>query len=153
MNTLFEELGKAFELKPFKAKTYSPLVLAYIGDSIYDLIIRTLIVNKGSKAVGKMHKEASSYVNAKTQAAMYHAVVPFLSEEEMDAMKRGRNANSGRTPKNADLKTYKHATGFEALIGFHYVSDNMSRIVELIEIGLRDLELGKKDNNGEKKAK
>lgn len=140
MSDLFKYLEQNLNLTEFKPKTYSPLTLAYIGDSIYDLIIRTLIMNNGSKAVGKMHKEASTYVNANTQGRMYHAVTPFLSEEEMAVMKRGRNANSGRAPKNSDLTTYKHATGFEALLGYLYISDRLDRIVELIKIGIEDMQ-------------
>lgn len=147
MSELLDHLNRAFELKEFKPHTYSPLALAYIGDSIFDLVIRTLIMNKGSKAVGKMHKEASSYVNANTQARMYQTIMPHLSEEEMAVMKRGRNAKSGRLPKNADLTTYKHATGFEALLGHLYISGSMDRVVELISIGLMEEELGKKDVN------
>lgn len=148
MSDLLTLLSSEFDTKPFKPHTYSPLALAYIGDSIYDLIIRTLIMNKGCKAVGKMHKEASSYVNAKTQSDMYHAITPYLTEGEFDIMKRGRNAKSGRTPKNADLRTYKHSTGFEALLGHLYISNQLERVVKLIKIGLDDHEEGKKDHNG-----
>ena len=151
MNDLLTILTSSFDLKPFKPHTYSPLALAYIGDSIYDLIIRTLIMNKGCKAVGKMHIEASSYVNANTQCNMYHAITPHLTEDEMDVMKRGRNAKTGRTPKNADLRTYKHSTGFEALLGHLYISNQLERVVELIKIGLEDHEEGKKDQNGKEK--
>lgn len=134
-------------MKVFKPKTYSALTLAYIGDSIYDLIIRTLIMSRGNKAVGKMHKEASTYVNANSQGQMYHAVIPYLSEEEMAVMKRGRNANSGRTPKNANMSAYKHATGFESLLGHLYISDKTDRVVELIKIGLVDMDNRKKEEN------
>ena len=134
----FEGLEKHLTLEPFKANTYSPLALAYIGDSIYDLVIRTMVMNQGSKAVGKMHKEVSGYVNANAQAKIYYAIADQLTEEEQGAFKRGRNANTKSTPKNADLKTYKHATGFEAVLGYLYLQGNMDRLLELIAMGLKE---------------
>lgn len=136
----FDELNQHMSLNEFKTNTYSPIALAYIGDSIYDLVIRTMVMNRGAKAVGKMHKEVSSYVNANAQAQIYYKIEPLLSEEEQAAFKRGRNAKSNSTPKNADLKTYKHATGFEAVLGYLYLSGNLARIFELIAFGLKDVE-------------
>jgi len=132
----FEELNRQLNLDPFKVHTYSPISLAYIGDSIYDLVIRTMIMNKGAKAVGKMHKEANSYVNANAQAQIYFKVAELLTEEEQAVFRRGRNAKSGSTPKNADLKTYKQATGFEAVLGYLYLKDDLPRVFELIGLGL-----------------
>lgn len=134
----FEGLDKHLNLEPFKPNTYSPLSLAYIGDSIYDLVIRTMVMNQGNKAVGKMHKEVSSYVNAKAQAQIYFKVANKLTEEEQAAFKRGRNAKSNSTPKNADLKTYKHATGLEAVLGYLYLQGKLDRIFELIALGLEE---------------
>ena len=135
---LLEGLNQHLKLEPFKTNTYSPVALAYMGDSIYDLIIRTMVVNKGAKAVGKMHKEVSGYVNAKAQAEIYYKIEPLLTEEERAVFRRGRNAKSNSTPKNADLKTYKHATGFEAILGYLYMSDNLDRIIELVALGLNE---------------
>lgn len=137
---LFDEMTRHLSLEPFKPNTYSPLALAYIGDSIYDLTIRTIIMNAGNKAVGRMHKEASSYVNANTQARIYFKVAEHLTEEEQAVFKRGRNAKSGSAPKNADLATYKHATGFEAVLGWLYLKGERARIFELMAIGLKALE-------------
>ena len=135
---LFEGFNQHLKLEPFKKNTYSPIVLAYMGDSIYDLIIRSMVVNKGAKAVGKIHKEVSSYVNAKAQADIYYKIEPILTEEERAVFRRGRNAKSNSTPKNADLKTYKHATGFEAILGYLYMSGNLDRIMELVALGLEE---------------
>lgn len=145
MSDIVNKISEVLALKTFKPNTYSPVVLAYIGDSVYELIVRTMIVSEGSKAVAKMHNEARGYVNANAQATMYHAVLPYLSEEEQDVLKRGRNAKSGRAPKSADLQTYKHATGFEALIGYLYISDRVDRVIELIHIGIKAYNEGKKD--------
>lgn len=137
MDNFWNYLEK-LNVKEMKAHTYSPLALAYIGDSIYDLIIRTYIMSKGSKQVGKMHKEVSAYVNAGAQAVMYRKIEPILTEEELSVMKRGRNAKSKSIPKNADLITYKCATGFETLIGYLYITKEMERVFELIGIGIED---------------
>lgn len=147
MSDIVNRISETFDLKSFKPNTYSPVTLAYIGDSIYELVIRTIIMSGGSKAVAKMHNESRGFVNANTQAVMYHAVMPILTEEEADVMKRGRNAKSGRAPKSADLQTYKHATGFEALIGYLYISDQVDRVIELIKIGIDAYNDGKKGDN------
>ncbi len=131
-----EILEQQLKLKPFKTNTYSPIALAYIGDSIYDLVIRTWVLSQGAKAVGRIHKEVSGYVNANAQAQIYHRISDQLSDAEIAAFKRGRNAKSGSTPKNADLKTYKTATGFEAVLGYLYMEGQMARIIELIRMGL-----------------
>lgn len=145
LNDFLTFLEKELSLDEMKVHTYSPLALAYIGDSIYDLIIRTYIISKGSKAVGKMHKESSLYVNAKTQAMIYHTIKDTLTEEELSVMKRGRNAKSGSKPKNTDLITYKHATGFETLIGYLYVTKQLERLVALIATGLKTTQLTQSD--------
>ncbi|MDF1616678.1 Mini-ribonuclease 3 [Petrocella sp. FN5] len=149
VNDFLTFLEKELSLDEMKVHTYSPLALAYIGDSIYDLIIRTYIISKGSKAVGKMHKEASIYVNAKTQAKIYHTIKDTLTDEEMSVMKRGRNAKSGSKPKNTDLITYKHATGFETLIGYLYVTKQLERLVALIATGLKTTQLTQSNNISE----
>lgn len=133
---LFEGLNQHLKLEAFKTNSYSPIALAYMGDSIYDLVIRTMVVNEGAKAVGKIHKEVSGYVNAKAQAEIYYKIEPILTEEERAVFRRGRNAKSNSTPKNTDLKTYKHATGFEAILGYLYMLGNLDRIIELIALGI-----------------
>lgn len=146
VNDFLTFLERELSLDEMKVHTYSPLALAFIGDSIYDLIIRTYIISKGSKAVGKMHKESSLYVNAKTQAKIYHAIKDTLTEEELSVMKRGRNAKTGSKPKNTDLITYKHATGFETLIGYLYITKQLERLVALIAAGLKTTQLTQPDD-------
>lgn len=113
-------------------KTYSPLTLAFIGDSIFDLIIRTYIVESGNAPVNKLHKRASKLVQASAQAELYHLIKDQLTEEETAVFKRGRNAKSYTSAKNAGILEYRTATGLEALIGFLYLSDQMDRLMELI---------------------
>lgn len=114
--------------------SYSPLTLAYIGDAIYELIIRSMIVTEGNAPVNKMHKRSSSFVKAETQAEFIKYMLDneLLSEEEMRIYKRGRNAQSYTKAKNASVTDYRMATGFEALVGYLYLSGQSERMMELV---------------------
>ncbi|MDE7300455.1 MAG: ribonuclease III [Lachnospiraceae bacterium] len=116
-------------------RTYSPLTLAYIGDSIYDLIIRTMLVERGNSQVNKLHHRASAFVKAAAQREIMQAIEPMLTEEEHGYYKRGRNAKSFTTAKNASILEYRVATGFEALIGFLYLTGRTERMFELVKAG------------------
>ena len=130
---------EAFRLKDVDAGMYSPLVLAYVGDAVYEIMIRTKVVNGGSVQVNKLHKHSAALVKAETQAKMVLALMEELTEEEMAVYKRGRNAKSYTMAKNASMKDYRMATGFEALIGFLYLSDQDHRLVELVSHGLEKI--------------
>lgn len=117
-------------------RTYSPLTLAYIGDGIYDLVIRSLIVSKGNKPVNQLHRETSELVKAGAQADMIEILLPKLTEEELEIYKRGRNAKSATMAKNATMMGYRKATGFEALIGYLYLKNDTSRMIYLIKSAL-----------------
>ncbi|MCR5468843.1 MAG: ribonuclease III [Lachnospiraceae bacterium] len=127
---------ETFELREPDLKTYSPLTLAYIGDAIYDLVIRTMVVEKGNTAPNKLHKKTSEIVKAKSQAEAYEKIKDVLSEEETEAFRRGRNAKSYTMAKNASMSDYRKATGFEALLGYLYLSDRMDRVMELTALAL-----------------
>ena len=131
-----EYLRDAFGLRDVDLRTYSPLTLAYIGDAIYDLIIRTLIVKQGDSRPEKMHKRASALVKASAQAEMIERLLPMLTEEEHAIYKRGRNAKSYTMAKNATMLDYRKATGFEALMGYLYLKEDMSRLIDLVKAGL-----------------
>lgn len=133
---LHEYLRQSFGLEEFDPRQYSPLALAYIGDGIYDIIIRSIVLSRGNVPVNKLHKESSSFVKASAQMEMYHAIMDILTEEEMGIFKRGRNAKSYTSAKNATITEYRIATGFEALLGYLYLCDRMNRIVELVQYGL-----------------
>lgn len=122
-------------------RTYSPLALAYIGDSIYDVIIRTVVVERGNQSTKKLHRTAVRYVNAGTQARMAESLQDVFTEEEEEVYRRGRNAKSNSTAKNASLADYRKATGMEALLGYLYLQDRMDRAVELVKWGLGNLGL------------
>ena len=118
------------------ANEYSPLVLAYMGDAVYELYIRSMIVSDKNMQVNKLHKEATSYVKAKAQSEIVEKLIPHLTEEELTVYKRGRNAHSYTSAKNADIVDYRRATGFEALIGYLYITGNTERIDEILKIGI-----------------
>ena len=120
-------------------RTYSPLVLAYIGDAVYEVVIRTKVINHGSMQVNKMHKKSSSLVKAETQASLIKVLEEELTEEELAAFKRGRNAKSVSTAKNASVIDYRMATGFESLIGYLYLSEQYERMITLISHGLEKI--------------
>ena len=122
-----------FSDKKLNPKEYSPLPLAYIGDSVYDLFVRTKIIEKGNRHVTDMHKEAVKFVKAHSQAESIHAIEDKLTEDEVRVLKWGRNAKS-TPPKNADVTDYRYATGFEALIGYLYVSGEEDRLKEVLNM-------------------
>ncbi len=133
---MMEYLREQFGFADADLRTYSPLTLAYIGDSIYDLVIRTLIVKHGNSQPNKLHKKASSMVKASAQAEMIEKLLPILTEEEMAVYKRGRNAKSYTKAKNATTLDYRKATGFEALMGYLYLKEDLERMIDLIKLAL-----------------
>ena len=114
-------MREVFQMEEVDVRDYSPLTLAFIGDGIYDLIIRTLIVNRGNKQVQKLHLETSALVQASTQSKMMRCLQEILTEEEHAVYKRGRNAKSVSPAKNQSVTDYRRATGFEALLGYLYL--------------------------------
>lgn len=119
----------------------SPIVLAYIGDSIYEVYIRRYILGKNKDCkVNDLHKKSTKYVKAKAQADAILGLRDFLSEEEWAVVKRGRNVKSHTTPKNAVLSDYKYATGYEALIGYLYMKNEIARVEEIVSKGISIIE-------------
>ena len=120
-------------------RSFSPLTLAYIGDAVYEIVIRTIIVEKGNAPVNKLHHKASSLVKAVAQKAAMEKILPLLTEEEEAVYKRGRNAKSYTSAKNASVIDYRIATGFEALMGFLYLTGRNERMLELVKIAVNNL--------------
>lgn len=120
-------------------KSYSPLVFAYIGDCVYELIIRCKLVLDANEQVQKLHKKATSLVKAETQARIIVAVMDELEEDEVAVYKRARNAKQHTTPKNGKLGEYHKATGFEAVVGYLYLLGREDRILYLVKRGLDSL--------------
>ena len=132
-------LKEQFELPDVDVRSYSPLVLAYIGDAVYELMIRTHVVSHGSMQVNKMHKKSASLVKAQTQAELIKILEPELTPLEHAAYKRGRNAKSVTMAKHATMIDYRMATGFEALMGYLYLTEQFDRLVELAGYGLEKI--------------
>lgn len=133
-------MQEMFQMKEVDIKEYSPLTLAYIGDSIYDLIIKSLVLNQGNRPVQKLHGLTSSYVQASAQSRMMRAMQEHLTEQEHAIYKRGRNAKSVSPAKNQSVTDYRRATGFEALLGYLYLNKEYGRLLELVKLGLESLE-------------
>lgn len=129
-------IKEMLNLKEVDVNSYSPLVLAYIGDCVFDLIIKTMVVSEGNRQVQKMHSETSSYVQASAQSLMMRAMQEHLTEEEHSVYRRGRNVKSVSPAKNQTITDYRRATGFEALIGYLYLKKRYQRLMELVKIGL-----------------
>lgn len=121
-------------------ESYSPLALAYIGDSVFDVMIRTIEVSKVNKQVNKYHRDVSKIVCATAQAKMILAILDKLTEEEQAVYKRGRNAKSYMKAKNASTIDYRNATGFEALLGYLYLKEDFKRLTDVVKIALEVLE-------------
>ena len=118
---------------------YSPLVLAYLGDAVYELVIRTRVVNRGNTQVNKMHRMTAGLVKAEAQAKMYMLLEEELTEEEQAVYRRGRNAKSATMAKHATMRDYRMATGFEALMGWLYLNGRQERLTELVSLGLKKM--------------
>lgn len=136
-------LMQQFGLEEQDIRTYSPLTLAYIGDGIYELYIRTILVKQGNCQANKLHRRASRLVKAPAQSAMMETLEPLFTPEEEAVYKRGRNAKSYTTAKNATVGEYRRATGFEAVMGYLYLTGQYTRMIDLIKIGWEALDDGK----------
>lgn len=138
-------MNELFQMEEVDIREYSPLTLAYIGDSIYDLVIKSLVINEGNKQVNKLHQETSKLVQASAQSLMMRTMQEHLTEEEHAVYKRGRNAKSISPAKNQSITDYRRATGFEALLGYLYLKKDYKRLLDLVKIGLDSLESDKAD--------
>ena len=141
---------QTFELEKVESSSYSPLVLAYIGDGVYDVIIKSMVINRGNRPVQQLHGETSYYVKAATQSLIMRAIQEQLNEVEQTIYRRGRNAKSISPAKNQSITDYRRATGFEALVGYLYLEKQYQRLMELITIGLASLEQKENKNEAER---
>lgn len=141
METSLKELKELFHLEDQDIRSYSPLTLAYIGDGVYELIIRTILVKKGNCPVNRLHKKASSLVKAAAQSGIMEVIEEKLTPEELSVYRRGRNAHSPTLAKHATMADYRRATGFEALMGYLYLKEEYERMITLIRMGIREEDL------------
>lgn len=129
--------GQGLFFSPTKTpKLIHPLVLAYMGDAVYEVFIRQFVISQPNHRPNHLHRLSTKYVSAKAQAKALEALMPLLSEEEIEMVKRGRNAKSGSTPKNTDILVYRHSTAFECLLGYLYYSGMHERLEELMRLSL-----------------
>ena len=136
INNLLDRIRFFFPGKEQDIRTYSPLTLAYIGDAIYDLVIRTVVVERANRPNGDLHHITVKYVNAGTQARMIEALQDKLTEEEQTVYRRGKNSKPHTMAKNATPADYRKATGFEAVMGYLYLKGETERMLELIRTGI-----------------
>jgi len=108
--------------------------LAYLGDAVFELLVREMLLSTGSRPVSTLNQEALQYVTAKAQAKMYHIIAPYLTEAEESTLRRGRNLHSNSKAKNADISEYRHATGLETLFGYLYTTGQKERLAEIFAI-------------------
>lgn len=136
----YQYFKEQFHIGTVGVDSYSPLTLAYIGDAIFDVMIRTIAVSRVNKQVNKYHRDVSKIVCAPAQAKMMLAIHDRLTEEEQAIYRRGRNANSYTKAKNASRTDYRNATGFEAVLGYLYLKEDFKRLTDIVEMGLQVLE-------------
>ncbi|PWV94309.1 ribonuclease-3 family protein [Paenibacillus cellulosilyticus] len=120
------------------ARLMNPVVLAYAGDAVYELLVRQYLISKPNHQSHELHREATKRVSAKAQRVTLEKLAPLLTEEEADIVRRGRNAKSGKPPKNADPADYRHATALETLFGYLFYERRGERIRELLAVALDD---------------
>ena len=134
-------MEESIKMDKIKLITMSPLVLAYLGDTVYESYIREHLIRQNiNRKVNNLHKLAIQYSKAKAQATIIHELEDELTEEEMKIFKRGRNQKSHTAPKNAEIIHYKYATGFEALIGYLYLSEDKERLEYIVKKGIEIIE-------------
>ena len=139
--SLLDKIKKTFDCDNVDVRMYSPLTLAFMGDCVFEIVIRSIVVERGNRQAGSLHKIKSSVVNAKVQARMIEALMEELTEEERAVYKRGRNAKPHTVAKNASVNDYRNATGLEALFGYLYLSGQEDRILELTKRGLELIDI------------
>lgn len=150
--SLLQLIKESFDLKEVDIRTYSPLTLAYVGDAVYDLIFRTKVVGEGNTSANKLHNKTIQYVKAPAQALLVKAIMEEMTPEELAVYKRGRNAKPYTMAKNATTSEYKMATGLEALTGYLYLTGQMERVLQLIQIGLHNLNSEEGNEHGRSEA-
>lgn len=131
-----------YVLREIDVKQLNALALAYMGDAVYEQAIREHLLRSGRVRPNVLHREATRYVSAKSQAAILQKMLEqnSLSEVELAIMKRGRNAKSGSVPKNTDVQTYNNSSGFEAVLGYLYLMDEQDRVTQFIDEAIKIVE-------------
>lgn len=130
-----ESIRKEFSLAGQRPRSLSAHSLAYLGDAVYETVIRMVIVEQGDRSAKKMNRDAVELARASAQARLIRAIAPDLTEEEQDIFRRGRNTNPGMRARHATMSEYRLATGFETLVGYLYLKGEKERLLSLIHMG------------------
>ncbi len=133
---IISSMRKGFDIKPMDVMNLHPLVLAYIGDAVYEVYIRTMLVVNNKTNVNMLHKMSIKYVNAKAQSDIIHKIKDMLTQDELDIVRRGRNAKSTTAPKHAEITDYRYSTGYEALIGYLYLTNDIERLKYILMLSV-----------------
>ena len=136
VRTLREQIADSFPHEPVDIRSYSPLALAFLGDAVYSLIIRSALLLRGNRQAEKLHNETTFYVCAPAQARIADAITDLLTEEEAAVLRRGRNANPYHYAKSATTGEYRKATALETLCGYLFLTDRTERLLELLQAGI-----------------
>ena len=131
LREFFDSVSKEFKIN---ANEYSPLNLAYIGDAVFEIFVRTMVIKNGNMPVNKLHKASKEFVNARAQARMFEKIKDLVNDEELAVLKRGRNAKSFTSAKNASVIDYRYATGLETLFGYLYIKGDIDRLGEIFNM-------------------
>jgi ribonuclease III family protein len=136
----YSEITSQFNIEKKDIRTYSSLALAFLGDGVFEIVVRTIVMAKGNRAPQKLHLDSANIVKAKSQAKISDGIMEMLTDEEKDIYRQGKNANSHTRAKNASLSDYRKATGFETLLGYLYIEGKTDRIINIVKSGINILE-------------
>lgn len=131
-------MRRDFDIKPVDVMNLQPLVLAYIGDAVYEAYIRTMLIVNHKSNVNMLHKMSVRYVKAQAQSDIVKRIADKLTPDEQDIVRRGRNAKSATVPKHAEVTDYRYSTGYEALIGYLYLVNNTERLMEILKMSVEE---------------
>jgi ribonuclease-3 family protein len=148
-----EEAGCSPESADLRQSRLQPLVLAYVGDSVYELYVRGMLTRQTIGSVHKLHLEATEFARSASQADVIHNIYDSLTEPERDIVRRGRNISSGYVPKNANIAQYRYATGFEALLGFLYMNGEIDRLIYILNMAVNRVAIRCAESDSKNDAK
>lgn len=140
-NNLYERIVASFSIDGCVPEQMAPLILAHLGDAVYEVVVRTVVDTRSNRQIAKVHKEIVKYVKAEAQSKIITALEPGLSEEELMIYHKGKNAHTNTYPKNGTKADYHRATGFEALMGYLFLKGRTERMLELARKGMEILEI------------
>lgn len=138
LEDILGKMRSEFDIKPMEVMNLQPLVLAYIGDAVYEAYVRTMLVVNKKTNVNMLHKMSVKYVKAKAQSDIVKRIMDKLTAEEQDVVRRGRNAKSATVPKHAEVTDYRYSTGYEALIGYLYLMKQTERLMVILKMSVED---------------